>query len=369
MKITNRLIALSILFFSAPAYAQMGSPSTFFASIAEAENGDILVTGPTVKRKSSYDSNGNPRSEIMVLRFKRDSLVYERIIDNELFKGLFTGYSGGGAGNLILETKEKEVFVLAYIPYGGSALIKMAGDGGIEWFKYLDLHNEEGNYFFESGNHFIMVGTKHNGKNRTFSRILKLDKKGNILTDKILFSDPGLHSAHLTNMVEHAGSFYIFGKEADSTHDKYSYDPENYKTVIYKLSCNFEVEWKKYYQQDSVYEEDIISARFSADGNIYLLTEFNVKVSYREHASLVKLNASGEMIWRRMIPCHYSQLVISKDSALYAVGYSMNLGVGLEADLRVEKYNMNGDLLWGKAFGTPWIDAAMISVNLQKEHF
>jgi len=140
-----------------------------------------------------------------------------------------------------------------------------------------------------------------------------------------------------------------------------SFGSGNDDVYIIKLDSNFNQQWSKTF--DWGLREYGLSITATRDGG-YAVTGYAQKSILSDSvwdAFLLKLDASGNIIWSRSIgglkeDDSYA-LIETKTGDLIIAGSTTSFGDG-QHDIYINKYSSNGDLIWSKTLGTSREDIA-----------
>lgn len=193
--------------------------------------------------------------------------------------------------------------------------------------------------------------------------VIKYDSEGDVLWSKQFGTKERDYPHDIA--VDSKDNIYIVGETAGSF---FSYNAGRRDAFIVKLTTNGSVIWGR--QLGS--EGDDLAQGIAVDNqdNVYVvgLTDENL---FGHHgltdAFIVKYDPNGSILWREQFGDKYDDVAraVATDTQgnVYVVGETANLfgeSIGEEGsrDALVAKFSSNGNLIWGKQFGTEKGDRA-----------
>ena len=255
----------------------------------------------------------------------------------------------GVIGGLIVDANDNYVFAgysQEIIQQTSSAIVyKTDENGNLIWFKTYALYpvlNEITSLLQVPDGGYLMTGTVlDSGFQPGTSFLMKTDTAGGVLWSKIFpFSAKTLYTDDLSAIGNY---IYCAGTNRDDI-------------LIVKIDQYANIIWSKFIAQPSgIYVRDIVATKDSGCvfvGNIGLLLPVgNSDIFYG------KLDLSGNKLWTKRLLLPGSQndggLVEEATDGGYLICTHIELGFG-GTDLLIVKTDSLGEIIWSKAFGSPW---------------
>lgn len=128
---------------------------------------------------------------------------------------------------------------------------------------------------------------------------------------------------------------------------------------VWKVNAEGDIVWQKILRHNG---EDYLSSLQHANGGGYVVAGLTYSVQTRESDALVvKLDASGDVIWQRSyggVGTEAARSVFPLANGGYIVAGSVSLGPSGEADAWVLRLDEDGHVLWQKSYGSALDDWA-----------
>ncbi|OGF63815.1 MAG: hypothetical protein A2Y62_03460 [Candidatus Fischerbacteria bacterium RBG_13_37_8] len=200
------------------------------------------------------------------------------------------------------------------------------------------------------GGSVIAGYTNSYGAGNTDALILKLNSVGNIIWRRTY---GGTNADIINSIIQTSDGGYIAAGETSS------YSAGSADMLLIKLNSSGNILWRRTY--GGVYSETATSIVQTSDGG-YLVAGYTDSFgSGTIDALIMKLNASGNILWRRTYggpneDKAYSVLSTS-DGAYIIAGTTKSFGAG-NNDALVMKLDSSGNIQWRRTFGTAGDDGA-----------
>ncbi len=351
MKALKYFTCIFLLAFSSRIYSQIPDTSwtkTFGGPLADVGNsvkqtndGGFVVAATT----SSFGAGGQ---DIWLIKTDENG--------DTLWTKTFGGTGNDRTANVV-QTNDN-----GYAIFGTTNSFGNGGDdfllwktdslGNTEWYKTfgtgLNENAMEGLQTIDNG--FILVGNFYSYSYKTW--VIKLDNMGNEIWNKVLI----------------VGSSSLLGKSIQQTVDigfaicgtwEYWYNGsrvDNY--FLYRLTENGDSVYYKYYGFSYSDAGNII--RNTKDGNLIIggSTECGTN---DQHAKIVKVNSSGNVLWSQSIPSTQKPVYLSSIESTSDSGFILTVastGNVTSRDFQLLKTNNLGELVWSKIIGGSAYDFA-----------
>lgn len=229
-------------------------------------------------------------------------------------------------------------------------LLKLDPNGNLIWSKtYGGQYDESASGVLQTSNgEFIMCGnTKLSASGSRDAYVVRADAQGNQLWAK---SYGGVGGENASSIIETSDGGFIFAGSTTSN------GTDDFQIWIVKIDANGNEVWSKIHGGAEWDEAASISA--TSDGG-YILSGYTLsKGAGAKDAYLIKVNASGDIIWDKVFgDVHADEFADAKetpDGGFIAVGYSITFFSQQNQfrDLFIVKTNSSGDLVWSKLIGS-----------------
>ncbi len=128
--------------------------------------------------------------------------------------------------------------------------------------------------------------------------------------------------------------------------------------VLIKTDKNGEEEWYNFYGEGTYSNGSCVHY---IDGWGYIVAGTTSSSMGDSDLWLVRIDETGNEVWDHLYggtgSDHGTNVELTADSCFFATGYTMSFGAGLE-DVYALKVDMNGQMIWQRAFGGPERDIA-----------
>ena len=246
-----------------------------------------------------------------------------------------------------------------YIAVGNSLafnawVIKLDANGEVSWQKTFDgmiggaVHPTADGGFIVGGEVFstARVGS---------TLLLKLDAGGNVIWQRT-YSDSDANFNYTLEPTLDGGYIATGGRRG-----------QGLSTIwVIKLSASADVAWQKKYVSTSEGEDDAITAaRPTSDGGYILAGGTTSFGEGNGDAWLMRLSASGEVIWQKTYGGRFGDSFVwmqsTLDSGYIVAGSTTALGPRKKA--WVLRLDADGNVIWQKAYGIDGLDAGVGSIR------
>ncbi|MFT7613255.1 MAG: hypothetical protein ACI9J3_002227 [Parvicellaceae bacterium] len=236
-------------------------------------------------------------------------------------------------------------------------LLKLDAEFRLEWENYYGgSHRDEGFSVIEcASGGFVVAGmtrSKEAGELGDFY-LIKVNDDGSLIWEQTL----GLINSkdYLFDVVEtQAGNFMAVGAEAGHYHySTFEFTTSHTKSCILKYDANGAFLWKKNYggPQNCWYKELVQTT----DGNFYAIGSSQNNSFGSFDITLTKFNTSGDSIWERNYggtQYDYGEsILVSSDNYIYLAGAECNDTTNYTTDISVIKMDTSGTIIWKKLIG------------------
>jgi len=157
----------------------------------------------------------------------------------------------------------------------------------------------------------------------------KIDKKGNLLWEKIYQKDSTSEFYPYLVRTEKKDEFILGGSDIG-------------KTYIKKIDSNGEIIWEKV-----LVAHRLMDLKVSENGDVYVLTQSLAVLGYSYGSTLVyKLNNKGEIVWQKNYENTHKEIIATLeiiDNYIYIYGYSDG-----EFSAKLYKLDFNGNIIYEK---------------------
>lgn len=232
-------------------------------------------------------------------------------------------------------------------------LLKLDADGNVVWEKaYGGEKNDWALSIRRTSNgDYIVVGwTTSYGAGAVDTWVLKLDEAGDIIWQKA-YGNMGWNAAFTIEETSDHG-YVVAGETMEP-------DGVNYSMWVLKLDPEGYIEWEKVY--GSIENEAGFSIQQTMDGG-YIVAKWSSGYTVGdEDFWLLKLDAAGNALWQKAYGgSEYDYVYAARqtiDGGYIAAGGTESFGMGL-SDFWILKLDVNGNIMWQKAYGGEGDDAA-----------
>lgn len=220
--------------------------------------------------------------------------------------------------------------------------------GKLQWDQTLGGTGSDTFYVFaaDEGAGLLLAGSTDSDLEKTAVWAVKTDSKGHVLLPKMIPADDDIA---VNGGIAINGQLIVCGQEWGGLQKKW-------QGFVTALDENFRVKWKRSIGEN---EFDTLSSMVeTADGNILALGRLGTESGF--HDLLLKLDSSGQEVWRKVIPRPNGQLrnqvVASRDGSFTTFG--AKTGEGEEGkDLWLQKFDASGKALWEKQISSAHDDS------------
>gem|GEM_PF-2230749 len=243
-----------------------------------------------------------------------------------------------------------------YGSYGNALIIKYSANGSKLWQKVYgyDQYDGPNSIAVTEDGGLIVAGYTHSFGGGDFW-VLKLDANGNKQWDNHYGNDRTQVGRSIKVV---PGNGYII---VGSTNDEAT---ARLKGYVVKIDNNGNEEWSAEYGDTSKFHTfyDVI-----VDGNNYVMagyTSSDIFPNNDSDAYLVKINATGTVIWEKTIGGtlldQFFKIVKGTNGGYVMAGVTRSYGQGssLNGDMWIVKVDVNGNQAWSRTYGTDKGDIA-----------
>lgn len=245
----------------------------------------------------------------------------------------------------ILQTKDN-----GYIITDQASITKLNSNGVLQWQQVTPLWYQYYNSVVETDDSGFLVVGMIGGLGRAKGAITKFDSNGNQVWENLFDSVAAVTMASCNQIIRTSGNNYMVA----GTNQKPSLE---YELAVAKIDDLGNIYWVKHYEDP--WETFYMKVEIRSAANGFIVGSTSLAKDDSNRARMVKISESGDLIWDKNFQwggyetyCK-SICALADGNFLFVGGYTDSQ---FEETAAMVKINANGELLWKKDYKPDYMD-------------